>query len=78
MQVDIISPDKSLFNGTAKALIVPGSNGLIGILNNHAPLITSLKEGQIKVTDEQGKDVFFDVKGGVVEVLKNKVIVLAE
>lgn len=78
MQVEIIAPDKDIYNGEAKALLVPGTDGLLGILDNHAPLISSLKEGKIKLTDEQGKENFFEVKGGTVEVLNNKVIVLAE
>ena len=78
MQVEIIAPDKDIFDGEATALLVPGTDGLIGILNDHAPLISSLREGQIKVTDAQGKDILFDIKGGMVEVIKNKVIVLAE
>ena len=78
MDLEIISPDKKLFSGEAKFIIVPGSDGLIGILNNHAPLIASLKKGVVKVTDKSSQTTNFEINGGVVEVLKNKVIVLAE
>ncbi|MBS1646755.1 MAG: ATP synthase F1 subunit epsilon [Bacteroidetes bacterium] len=77
MQVEIITPDKKLFEGEAKSLTVPGSEGSLGILNNHAPMIASLKQGKVKVsTASETKN--FEIKGGVIEVLKNKVVVLAE
>jgi F-type H+-transporting ATPase subunit epsilon len=77
MQVEILSPDKNLFKGEATALLLPGSDGKLGVLNNHAPLIATLQKGQVKITTAEGEKVF-DVNGGVVEVLKNKVIILAE
>jgi len=77
MQVEIITPDKNLYEGEATSVLVPASDGELGIFNNHAPLICSLKAGKVKVSNN-GQDQLFDVNGGVVEVLKNKVIVLAE
>jgi F-type H+-transporting ATPase subunit epsilon len=77
MEVEIITPDSQLFKGDASYVGVPGVDGSMGFLNDHAPLITVLKAGQVKVTTAGG-DKFFDVKGGVVEVMKNKVLVLAE
>ncbi len=78
MHLEIITPDKKLFEGEAKAVTVPGSEGSLGILNWHAAMVASLKKGKVKVTTETSEIKFFDIKGGVVEVLKNKVIVLAE
>jgi F-type H+-transporting ATPase subunit epsilon len=78
MKLEIVTPDKKLFEGNVKSLVVPGSEGQLGILNNHAPMIASLKKGIVKVTDEQSQVQKFEIKGGVVEVLKNNVIVLAE
>ncbi len=78
MKVEIITPDKSLFSGEAKALTMPGKDGSLGILENHAPLITSLKGGDIKVTDSSGKELLFTVTGGTAEVLNNQVLILAE
>jgi len=77
MQVEIITPDKELFKGEAKSVTVPGVDGSMGFLNNHAPLITVLKAGDVKVKTGAGEETF-PVKGGVVEVLNNKVLVLAE
>lgn len=78
MYLEIITPDKKLFEGEAKALTVPGSEGSLGVLNNHAPMIASLKKGKVKVTTDKSDVTFFEVNGGVIEVLKNKVVVLAE
>lgn len=77
MQVEIITPDATVFSGQAEALVVPGTDGLLGILNSHAPLISSLKEGEVKVT-QNGQDQLFNINGGVVEVQNNTVMVLAE
>ncbi len=78
MKLEIITPDKKLYEGNVKSVVVPGTEGLLGILNNHAPMIVSLKRGVVKITDENAQVQKFEIKGGVVEVLKNNVIVLAE
>jgi len=76
MDVQIVTPDKSLYSGQADLITVPGTSGSIGILSNHAPLVSSLKMGEVKIVLND-KEEFFKIKGGVVEVSKNKVIVLA-
>ena len=75
MEVKIISPDNTLFDGEADMVVVPGTDGLIGILNNHAPLISSLKKGAVKIKKDK-EDQLFDIGGGVVEVMNNSVVVL--
>ncbi len=77
MKVEIITPDKELFKGEASYVGVPGVDGGMGFLDNHAPLITVLKAGDVKVKTDAGEQVFA-VKGGVVEVMNNTVLVLAE
>jgi F-type H+-transporting ATPase subunit epsilon len=77
MFLEIITPDKKIFSGEVAAVTVPGTNGSFQILNNHAPIISTLVNGIVKVKDKAGI-TSFDVKGGVVEVLKNNIIVLAE
>lgn len=77
MKVEILTPDKALFKGEATYVGVPGVDGSMGFLNNHAPLITVLKAGDVKVRTEKGEELFA-VKGGVVEVMNNTVLVLAE
>lgn len=77
MHVDILSPDKSLYSGNATMVNLPGKDGSLGILENHAPLITTLRKGSIRLTGSEGEKTF-EVNGGVVEVNHNKVIILAE
>ena len=60
MEVQIISPDKMLFNGEATLVVVPCTDGQIGILNNHAPLVSSLVKGVVKVKNED-KEEFYDI-----------------
>ena len=76
MDVQIITPDKSLYDGKADLVTVPGTSGSIGILNNHAPLVSSLSKGEVKIVLDN-KEEFFKIDGGVVEVLKNSVVILA-
>jgi F-type H+-transporting ATPase subunit epsilon len=78
MKLEIITPDKKLFEGSVKSAVFPGSEGSFGIMNDHAPMIATLKEGKVELTEENNNKLSFDVKGGVVEVRKNEVIVLAE
>ena len=76
MEVQIITPDSTLFSGEATLVVVPGIDGQIGILNNHAPLVSSLVKGVVKVKYNEKEDLF-DIPGGVVEVSLNKITVLA-
>ena len=76
LKLEIITPEKTLFEGLVKMVKVPGSKGSFGILQNHAPIISSLDAGTITVRLEDEKEEFFEIKGGVVEVLQNKVTVL--
>lgn len=78
MNIEIITPDKTLFEGTATLVQLPGIDGSFEILNNHAPLISVLGKGKIKIENEDKKTEFFEVNGGVIEVLKNKILILAE
>ena len=78
MRIEIITPDKTIFEGDVNLVQLPGIDGLFEILNNHAPLISVLKKGKIKVSDKKKKTQFFEINGGIVEVLKNKVLILAE
>lgn len=78
MKLDITTPDKQIFSGDAVLVQLPGSDGLFEILNNHAPMIASLGKGKIKVQDATGQLQYFEIRGGVCEVLDNKITVLAE
>ncbi len=78
MNIEIITPDKTLYEGTATLVQLPGIDGSFEILNNHAPLISVLGKGKIKIENEDKKTEFFEVNGGVIEILKNKILILAE
>jgi len=77
MELEIVTPDKTIFKGETDLVQLPGIDGSFEILNQHAPLISVLKQGIIKIKKGKTED-FFEVKGGVVEVLNNRVLVLAE
>ncbi len=77
MFIEIITPDKKVFEGEAKLVQLPGSRGGFEILTNHAPIISTLGKGTVKVVGDNGKEHFFDIDGGVVENKANKIIVLA-
>jgi F-type H+-transporting ATPase subunit epsilon len=77
MHLEIITPDKKLFDGEVSVVTFPGSDGSFQVLNNHAPLVSLLGPGTVEYkTKENRQEV--RITGGVVEVLKNKVIVLAD
>lgn len=78
MQVEILTPETTLYIGEASYVYLPGSGGSLGILERHAPLISSLKKGTLRIKDNEGREHKFDVRGGTVEVLKNRVVILAE
>lgn len=77
MTVEILTPDVVLYEGYATYLGLPGSDGSLGILNKHAALVTTLREGEVVVKNDNNEQVFA-VKGGTVEVLNNHVTVLAQ
>ena len=77
MQLEIITPDKKIYSGEVTSVIVPGTVGQFELLKDHAPIISTLQNGKVKVKDKEGVKTF-DIKGGVVENLKNKIVILAE
>ena len=77
MTLEIITPDRKVFTGEASAVTFPGIEGQFQVLNNHAPLVSTLAKGPVTIQTSTGQQVFI-VDGGVVEVLRNRVLVLAE
>lgn len=77
MKLEIITPDQEIYSGDASLVQFPGMDGLFEVLENHAPMISALAKGKIKM-ENKGETQYFDINGGIVEVLKNKVLVLAE
>jgi len=77
MQVEILTPLKKLFEGEATSVKLPGQRGGFEVLENHAPLISSLGNGEVTVDSSEGTNTY-KVEGGFVEVVNNKVVVLIE
>ena len=77
MTFEILTPEKKFFSGEAESILMPGADGKFEILKDHAPLISSLKEGEIRIR-QNGKDTLVKIKSGFVEVLNNKINVMVE
>jgi F-type H+-transporting ATPase subunit epsilon len=77
MTLEILTPDKKVFEGDVTSVTVPGTLGSFQILKDHAPIISTLEDGQVIIKADKNEEIF-NIKGGVVEVLDNKIIVLAE
>jgi F-type H+-transporting ATPase subunit epsilon len=77
MQLDIITADKTLFSGDIEMVTLPGTDGTFQILKGHAALVSSLIKGQVVVKGTENGNQSFDITGGIVEILNNKVVVLA-
>jgi F-type H+-transporting ATPase subunit epsilon len=78
IQVDIVSAEGEIFSGPASMVFVPASEGEIGVTPRHAPLLTLLKPGEVRVQSADGTELSFYVGGGALEVQPNKVTVLAD
>ena len=78
MQLEIFTPDKTVFQGEVVSATFPGSDGSFQVLNNHAAMVSALGKGTLKYMDKEEVETEHQIEGGVVEVLSNKVIVLAE
>jgi F-type H+-transporting ATPase subunit epsilon len=78
IHVDIVSAEGQIFSGAASMVFVPGSQGELGIAPRHAPLLTTLKAGEVRVQPEGAEEQSFYVGGGSVEVQPNMVTVLAD
>ncbi len=77
VNLQIITPEKNLFEGKVKLVQVPGAKGSFEILKNHAPIISTLVPGKIKVITETDKQEFFDIVSGIIEVKSNHIMILA-
>ena len=78
MLLDILTPEKKLFEGEVNSVKFPGTNGEFEILNNHAPIISTLTKGDIRVLNIKNEKEIFNINGGVIEIQNNKIIVLAD
>ena len=77
MHLEILTPEKKIYEGNVTSATFPGSDGSFQVLDNHAPLISLLKEGIVEYKSKEA-NASLTITGGVVEVLKNKVVLLAD
>ena len=78
MNLEIITPEKQVFSGEVTSVKFPGTTGEFEIQNNHAPIISTLSEGEIRVITSSNNTEKFSINGGVIEMQNNKIIVLVD
>lgn len=79
MTLEILTPEQTLFSGDVFGVQLPGISGLFEVLDKHAPLVSALKSGNLKILkDSKNNFEIFNIQSGFVEVLNNKTIVLVE
>ena len=78
MQLEVLTPSEKVFSGKVKLVKAPGSSGSFEVLNNHAPIISALADGELKIITEADETLRYDISGGVIEVNDNVIVVLAE
>lgn len=78
MKIEIITPDTNIFSGEIRSVRVPGRKGSFQVLKDHAPIISTLDSGPVIMVDEQGNEIRYEITGGVIEVKRNRIILLAD
>jgi F-type H+-transporting ATPase subunit epsilon len=78
MKIEIITPDKKVYEGDIKSIRVPGKKGSFQVLKDHAPIISTLEDGTVIMVDQDNNEKRFQIDGGVIEVKMNSIILLAE
>jgi F-type H+-transporting ATPase subunit epsilon len=79
MQIEILTPEKKIYTGDVYGLQLPGVSGSFEVLDKHAPLVSALKSGVVKILlDNKGATKGYSITGGFIEVLQNKATVLLE
>ena len=78
MKIEIITPDKKVFEGEIRSVRVPGKKGSFQVLKDHAPIVSTLENGTVIMVDHDGNETTYEINGGVIEVKANKIILLAD
>lgn len=78
MTLEILTPEKKLFSGDVYGVQLPGITGLFEVLDKHAPMVSALKTGKLKILKEKNTAVIYTIQSGFAEVLNNKTTVLVE
>jgi len=78
MVIEIITPDRKVYEGEIRSVRVPGKKGSFQVLKDHAPIISTLERGPVYIVDKADGKHVFEIEGGVIEVRTNKIILLSE
>ena len=78
MTLEILTPERKIFRGDVYGVQLPGISGLFEVLDKHAPLVSALKAGKLKILKDKSNTSLYNIQGGFVEVLYNKTTVLVE
>ena len=78
MTLEILTPDKKIFSGEVYGVQLPGISGMFEVLDKHAPIVSALKAGKLKILRDKSTTSQYNIQGGFVEVLDNKASVLVE
>ena len=78
MKIEIITPDRKIFEGDIASVRVPGKKGSFQVLKDHAPIISTLENGPVIMVDYEEKELIYEISGGVIEVEANKITLLAD
>jgi F-type H+-transporting ATPase subunit epsilon len=78
MNLVVLTPEKEVFNGMVKSVKVPGTSGQFEILENHAPIVSALTEGIVRLIQDDGSRMTFKIVKGFIEVLNNEVALLVQ
>jgi F-type H+-transporting ATPase subunit epsilon len=78
MRIEILTPDKKIYEGEIKSVRVPGKKGSFQVLKDHAPIISTLDKGSVRMVDQENTEIIYNITGGVIEVKANKIILLAD
>jgi len=78
MTLEILTPEQKIFSGDVYGVQLPGISGLFEVLDKHAPMVSALKDGRLKILNDKTATTSYNIKSGFVEVLNNKVTVLVE
>ena len=78
MKLEILTPEQKIFSGDVYGVQLPGISGLFEVLDKHAPLVSALKSGTLKILNDKSSTSFYTIQSGFVEVLNNKATVLVE
>lgn len=78
MTLEILTPEKKIFSGEVYGVQLPGISGVFEVLEKHAPIVSALKEGKLKIIKDKNSTALYTIQGGFVEVINNKTTVLVE